>query len=103
VGPERRTGAPEKEEQIFLGREFATHKDYSEETARKIDKEVSRIVMTGYDSARTILSDHMDLLNRIATELLEKEVLNGPELDELIRAGASRDGSEPAPQASAAE
>jgi cell division protease FtsH len=84
-----------KEEQIFLGREFATHKDYSEETARKIDKEVSRIVMTGYESARTILSDHMDLLNRIAAELLEKEVLNGPELDDLIGAAASRDGSHP--------
>ncbi len=55
-----------KEEQIFLGREFATHKDYSEETAQKIDKEVSRIVMTSYESAKKILSDHMDILNRIA-------------------------------------
>jgi cell division protease FtsH len=92
-----------KEEQIFLGREFATHKDYSEETAKKIDKEVSRIVMTGYESARTILSDHMDLLNRIAAELLEKEVLNGPELDDLIGAGASREGSDHERQTAAAE
>ncbi|MCX5820941.1 MAG: ATP-dependent zinc metalloprotease FtsH [Deltaproteobacteria bacterium] len=91
-----------KEEQIFLGREFATHKDYSEETAKKIDKEVSRIVMTGYESARTILSDHMDLLNRIAAELLEKEVLNGPELDDLISAVASRDDSDPERQTAAA-
>jgi cell division protease FtsH len=73
-----------KEEQIFLGREFATHKDYSEETARKIDKEVSRIVMSSYESAKQILSDRLDLLNRIAEELLEKEVLNGAELDEMI-------------------
>jgi cell division protease FtsH len=93
-----------KEEQIFLGREFATHKDYSEETARKIDKEVSRIVMTGYESARTILSDHMDLLNRIAAELLEKEVLNGPELDDLIGAVVSRgNDSDPEQKTAAAE
>jgi cell division protease FtsH len=76
-----------KEEQIFLGREFATHKDYSEETARKIDEEVSRIVMTGYEGAKKILSDHLDLLNRIAAELLEKEVINGQELDEMIGIG----------------
>ncbi len=73
-----------KEEQIFLGREFATHKDYSEETAQKIDKEVARIVMTSYESAKKILSDRIDILNRIASELLEKEVLNAPELDEII-------------------
>jgi cell division protease FtsH len=73
-----------KEEQIFLGREFATHKDYSEETAQKIDKEVARIVMTSYENAKQILSDRMDILNRIASELLEKEVLNAPELDALI-------------------
>jgi cell division protease FtsH len=89
-----------KEEQIFLGREFATHKDYSEETARKIDEEVSRIVRMGYEKAKTILSDHIDILNRIAVELLEKEVLNGSELDELIGAGALQHDSEPAPQAS---
>ena len=73
-----------KEEQIFLGREFATHKDYSEETAQKIDKEVSRIVMTCYDTAKKILSDRIDILNRIATVLLEKEVLNAQELDDII-------------------
>lgn len=80
-----------KEEQIFLGREFATHKDYSEETAKKIDIEVSRIVMTSYETAKKILSDHMELLNRIASELLEKEVLNGAELDEMIGIGKPGD------------
>jgi cell division protease FtsH len=88
-----------KEEQIFLGREFATHKDYSEETAKKIDTEVSRIVMTSYESARKILADHMDLLNRIALELLEKEVLNGAELDELIGIDKPREVVNPAPEA----
>ncbi|MDP2838436.1 MAG: ATP-dependent zinc metalloprotease FtsH [Syntrophales bacterium] len=90
-----------KEEQIFLGREFATHKDYSEETARKIDKEVSRIVMKSYESAKQILSDHLDLLNRIAEELLEKEVLNGAELDAMIGLRKAQDDANPLPDASA--
>ena len=88
-----------KEEQIFLGREFATHKDYSEETAQKIDKEVSRIVMTCYDTARKILSDRIDILNRIATELLEKEVLNAQELDEIIGIRPGQDTTHPVPAA----
>lgn len=86
-----------KEEQIFLGREFATHKDYSEETAKKIDTEVSRIVTTAYENAKKILSDHMDLLNRIAAELLEKEVLNGAELDEMIGMARPKEVANPEP------
>ncbi len=84
-----------KEEQIFLGREFATHKDYSEDTARKIDREVSLIVMRCYENAKKILSDRIDILNRIATELLEKEVLNGPELDALIGEGPLQEKVDP--------
>ena len=84
-----------KEEQIFLGREFATHKDYSEETAQKIDKEVARIVMTSYESAKQILSDRMDILNRIASELLEKEVLNAAELDAIIGITPAQDAGNP--------
>ncbi len=74
-----------KEEQIFLGREFATHKDYSEKTAQKIDKEVTRLVSDSYEKAKKLLSDHIDILNRIASGLLEKEVLNTVELDEIIQ------------------
>jgi cell division protease FtsH len=74
-----------KEEQIFLGREFATHKDYSEETAQRIDKEVTRLVSESYEKAKKLLSDHIDILNRIASGLLEKEVLNSVELDEIIQ------------------
>ncbi len=73
-----------KEEQIFLGREFATHKDYSEKTAQRIDKEVTRLVSESYEKAKKLLSDHIDILNRIASGLLEKEVLNSVELDEII-------------------
>jgi len=73
-----------KEEQIFLGREFATHKDYSEETAKSIDEEVMSIVKRNYDRAVTLLKDHIDILHRMSAELLEKEVLNGPEIDAII-------------------
>ncbi|MDY0186590.1 MAG: ATP-dependent zinc metalloprotease FtsH [Syntrophus sp. (in: bacteria)] len=73
-----------KEEQIFLGREFATHKDYSEETARRIDEEISAIVTGCYENAKKILLENKDTLNRLASELLEKEVLNTAELDAII-------------------
>ena len=73
-----------KEEQIFLGREFATHKDYSEETAKNIDVEVMTLVMNNYEKAKKLLNDHIDILHKIANELLEKEVLNGAEIDALI-------------------
>jgi len=73
-----------KEEQIFLGREFATHKDYSEDTAKRIDEEISAIVTGCYESAKKILQDNIETLNRLATELLDKEVLNTAELDAII-------------------
>jgi cell division protease FtsH len=73
-----------KEEQIFLGREFATHKDYSEDTAKNIDAEVVSIVTRNYEKAKKILTDHIEILHKIAGELLEKEVLNGAEVDILI-------------------
>lgn len=73
-----------KEEQIFLGREFATHKDYSEETAQKIDTEVARIVSDRYEEAKKLLTENLVALNRLAAELLEKEVLNATEIDAVI-------------------
>ena len=73
-----------KEEQIFLGREIATHKDYSEETAKKIDEVVAGIVMGGYERAKKLLSDNSDIMHHLASELLDKEVLNMPEIDAII-------------------
>ena len=73
-----------KDEQIFLGREFATHKDYSEETAQRIDREITKIVAESYERAKQLLADHMEALNNIAAELIEKEVLNAAELDAII-------------------
>jgi len=73
-----------KEEQIFLGREIAQHRDYSEATAIEIDKEVRGLVDSGYKRSRTILTDGREALIRIAEALLEREVLDGAEVKALI-------------------
>jgi cell division protease FtsH len=73
-----------KEEQIFLGREIAQHRDYSEATAIKIDDEVRRIVQKGYDSAKNILADNNEVLIRIAMALREREVLDGNEIRMIL-------------------
>ena len=74
-----------KDEQIFLGREIAKHKDYSEKTAEDIDEEVKRIVIEAYDNAKSLLTEHSDLLELFAKTLLEKETMDGPEIEALIR------------------
>jgi cell division protease FtsH len=73
-----------KEEQIFLGREINQHRDYSEATAIKIDEEVRSMVEGAYDRARKIIEDRSDALVRIAEALLEREVLDGAEVKQLI-------------------
>jgi len=73
-----------KDEQIFLGREINQHRDYSEETAIKIDQQVRKLVEDGYDRAKRIISDRSDALVRIAEALLEREVLDGAEVMALI-------------------
>jgi cell division protease FtsH len=73
-----------KEEQIFLGREIAQHRDYSEDTAIKIDQEVRKLVTAGYNTARQIVSDNRDILERIAKALIEREVLDAVELKMLV-------------------
>jgi cell division protease FtsH len=74
-----------KEEQIFLGREISQHRDYSEATAIRIDEAVHRFVDEGYKRARVIIEQHNDALIRIAEALLEREVLDGAEVLQLIR------------------
>lgn len=74
-----------KEEEIFLGREFARHRDYSEETARLIDSEVRSIVNQGYEKAKEIIQQNLETLHRLANTLLEKEVLDGRQIDLIIR------------------
>jgi cell division protease FtsH len=73
-----------KEEQIFLGREIAQHRDYSEATAVKIDEEVRRMIGQGYDTAKGILSGNRDTLVRIALALLDREVLDANEIKLII-------------------
>jgi cell division protease FtsH len=73
-----------REEQIFLGREIAQHRDYSEATAIRIDEQVKKLVQTGYDSARKIIEERSDAMERIAMALLEREVLDGSEVRQLI-------------------
>ena len=74
-----------KEEQIFLGREIARHKDYSEKTAVDIDEEVKRIVLDAYATAKTLLLENSELLDIFAKALLERETMDGPEIEALIR------------------
>jgi len=73
-----------KEEQIFLGREIAQHRDYSELTAQKIDAEVKNIVTGAYKKARQLIKDNLDTLHRMANALLEKETLDSDDIDEIM-------------------
>jgi cell division protease FtsH len=73
-----------KEEQIFLGREIAQHQDYSEDTALKIDKEVRRILDKAYKAAHELINANKSSLDRIARKLLEKETLDGFEVNQIL-------------------
>ncbi len=74
----------QKEEQIFLGKEFARHRDYSEQTAMNIDKEIVGLVTDNYGRAKTVIEEHKDTVERIAEALLERETLSAPEIEALI-------------------
>ena len=74
-----------KEEQIFLGRDFTQLQDYSDQTAVEIDTEVRRIITESYEQAKGLLRDEIDVLHKIAEALLEKEVLDGAEIDAILR------------------
>ena len=73
-----------REEQIFLGREIAQHRDYSEATAIRIDDEIRRFVGSGYDRAKSIIEVHREAMVRIAEALLDREVLDAAEVRMLI-------------------
>ncbi len=80
-----------KDEQVFLGKEIGHAQDYSETTAVAIDDEVKNFVMDGYNRARQILEDNLELLHGVAKLLLEKETIDGKEIDTLM-------GIEPEPE-----
>ena len=74
-----------KDEQIFLGREIAKHKDYSEKIAEEIDDEVRSLITGAYEESRKLLSENYDILDSFAKSLLERETMDGRELEELIQ------------------
>jgi len=73
-----------KDEQIFLGREIAKHRDYSEKTAVDIDEEVKRIVIEAYEVSKSLLSDNRDTLEALKNALLEQETMDATEIDSLV-------------------
>ena len=74
-----------KEEEIFLGREVTKHRDFSEDTANVIDDEVKKIVSACMKRAEKILADNIDKLHNLANVLLEREILDGDEIDKILR------------------
>jgi cell division protease FtsH len=84
-----------KEEQIFLGREIAQHQDYSEDTAIRIDHEIKRFVTSNYERAKEQLEMHRVALDRIAEQLLAREVLDADQVRRIV-AGQPLEDAKPA-------
>ena len=91
-----------KEEEIFLGRDFTQKVDYSESTAIEIDSEVRRIIQESYHRAKDLLKTNLRLLHKVAEKLLEKEVLDGSEIDAIVREFDGNGGAPLTPSAAAA-
>ncbi len=85
-----------KEEQIFLGREIAQHRDFSEETAIRIDQQVKSIITAQYERAKSIIQENRDVMIRLAECLLERESLDGVEIRRIV-AGLPLDDQPPVP------
>jgi cell division protease FtsH len=77
-------------EQIFLGRELGSQRDFSESIAMEIDQEVKRLVTENYERAKRLLTENMDSLKRLAEALLEKEVLDGSDIDNILMQSTSQ-------------
>ena len=82
------------DEMVFLGRDFAEHKEYSEQTAREIDGEIRRIVMENYDRAKKVVMSNLDKLKVLAESLLEHETLDAAQID-ILFAGGKLDATPP--------
>ena len=87
-----------KDEQIFLGRELSQHRDYGEDTARKIDEEVRSIVTGAYEKTCQIIRDNLDTIHRMATALLEKETLTSEDVDEIMAGDKGTAEKKPGPK-----
>jgi len=101
----------DQEEQIFLGKEIAVRRDYSEETAREIDNEVRRLMNEAHERARHVLVEHTDQLHRVAKALLERESLDAEDIQILLSNGilppvkknSTNNGEAPKPAESSGE
>jgi cell division protease FtsH len=91
-----------KEEQIFLGREIAQHRDFSEETAIKIDEQVKKIITAQFERAKVIIEDNRDTMVRLAECLLERETLDGVEIRRIV-AGLTLEDAQPVTDAGSDE
>jgi len=86
-------GYGRKDEEIFLGRDFTQRVEYSERTAIEIDQEIRRIALEAYERARTLLRKNLEALHKVAENLLEREVLDGGDIDEIVRQYGHRGAS----------
>jgi cell division protease FtsH len=75
----------ENEQEVFLGRDFGSRREVSDDTARLVDTEVKRVIDDAYERARSTLNEHIDLLHRVAAALLERETLTRTDFDLLAR------------------
>ncbi len=87
-----------RDEQIFLGRELSQHRDYAEDTARKIDEEVRSIVTGAYEKASRLIQDNLDTLHAMAKALLERETLTSEDVDQIMASGKSATPRKKAPR-----
>ena len=78
-----------KDEEVFLGRDFGSKRDFSDQVALEIDKEVKRLVVESYERTTRMLTEHIHALRAIAEALLEKEVLDGIEVDQIVQQSSS--------------
>ena len=85
----------QKDEMVFLGKEFSEQRDYSESIAEKIDQEVRDLVSDSYQRAKEILHNHMDILNTLADKLLDQETVDSDELDEIFPVPHPKNGGMP--------
>jgi len=81
-----------KEEEIFLGRDFTQRAEYSEATAVQIDNEVRRVILEAYERAKLLLRRNTEVLHKMAAALLEREVIDGGEIDEILRQYGNQNG-----------
>jgi cell division protease FtsH len=87
----------QKKDEVFLGKELSRQRNYSEETARLIDSEIRRIIDQAEQIATDLLSKHRDILDKVALELLEKELLDAADLDRIIRGEDTEEVPEASP------